>query len=362
MQKKKVILALSGGIDSTMSLKLLVKKYNVEAVFVKCWDDTLNFSNVSSSKCNWYQNYKNALIVANIFNVKLHIVSLEKEYWEKVFIPYIKEIINGFNPNPDIECNRVIKFSYLKNIVLNKYKGDFFATGHYAKIIYKNNNIFLASPKDKKKDQTYFLSNLSEKHLENVLFPLENMTKDEIKIYMKNSKDLNLNYITSKGICFIEDDKYSKFIKHYVDEKPGKIIDINTNKTIGDHIGVSHYTIGQHKNLNINGKNSQNKYYTIKKDIKKNLLYVGIKNHKLLFKKKIYLKKIHFINKIYKDTKFMKILFKIRHSSINYKGSLFLYSDNDSYILSDEPIKHLSPGQNCVFYKNNICLGNGQIR
>lgn len=265
----------------------------------------------------------------------------------------INDYKKGLVPNPDIFCNKLIKFGIFKNQVLKKYNAQYIATGHYCGIKEINKNNYLTMPKDLKKDQTYFLSGITEDQLSNVIFPLENYKKE--KVYsIANSQNLpNINKKESTGICFIGEVKFNNFLHKYINIKTGNIVDFNLNKIIGKHEGIYFYTIGQRKRLKIFKNNI--KYFVYKKDLKKNILYVLPEGDSKLFTRKILFSYFHFINDV-PTNNIVNCLIKTKHTQRSYTGKLNI--EKKEFIL-DKSIPIVSPGQYGVFYKDNICLGNG---
>lgn len=365
-KKKKVVLGLSGGVDSAVSCYLLLKQgYDVIPVFMKNWDRLINHDEKGTKNknfidgCESNQDYEMAKKIAKHFNLKLHKVEFIEQYWQKVFKYFISQYKKSLTPNPDILCNKYIKFGDFKKYAEKKFKPDFIATGHYAKLRKKNNSVYLAIPKDKTKDQTYFLAYLNQKQLKNVLFPLANYTKKEVRQIAKKIKLPNWDRKDSMGICFIGKRDFQQFLNNYLPNKPGIIIDIKTNKVIGKHIGTMYYTLGQNKGLHLSGQ--QNKYFVCKKNVKKNIIYVcNAKNkNKYLLSTHTQLNGFNFINPTNKkEFKNLKVRFRHLQKLIIVKSMKLV---DNKWTINHAPTLSITPGQYAVIYKNQVCLGCGEI-
>ena len=363
MKDIKIAMALSGGIDSSYALYLLKKKYkdNIIAIFMKNWDPQVNEINFLTNdyNCTWKNDYNDAKKICEMLDVPLKLENFETSYREKVFTPFIKKYKKGLTPNPDILCNKYIKFDNFKKIAKKKYNCNYIATGHYAKIINNDDGINLYIAKDKAKDQTYFLSLINRNNLKNVIFPLCDLTKTYIKKNAKKLNFLNWNKNESMGICFIGERKFDIFLKNFIDIHQGKIINFLTNKIVGIHDGIEFYTLNQSRHLNL--YKTHIKYSVYKKDIKNNILYVVPYDSKLLYNKKFYVNKINFINNNYHISKHktIKCNVKLRHSEKQYKAQLYL---EKNMIILDSETKLITPGQYCVFYINDECIGGAEIK
>lgn len=274
----KIMIGLSGGVDSAVAAYLLKKQgHEVIAAFMRNWDSTANNdilgNNWKGDICPQEMDYLDAKKAAEILDIPLYRVDFIKEYWDYVFTYFLDEYKKGRTPNPDIMCNKYIKFDCFIDFA-KKHQVDYIATGHYAKVVHENGHSKLYKAKDKDKDQSYFLSFLSDEQLNFSLFPLENMTKDEVR---KIANEIHLNVANKKdstGICFIGERNFKEFLKNYIPAKPGDIIDIVTHKKVGEHQGVYYYTFGQRKGLNIGGiKGTDGKsWFVVKKMFKKSII------------------------------------------------------------------------------------------
>ena len=354
---EKVVIGMSGGVDSSVAAYLLKKQgYEVIGLFMRNWDTSINndfLGNpyLDNDICTQEEDYNDALKVCNQLNIPLHRVDFVKEYWDNVFSYFLEELKKGRTPNPDIMCNKYIKFdSFVKEAI--KLGADYIATGHYARIV--NNKLLKGS--DDNKDQTYFLSQLSKKQLEKVLFPIGHLPKQEVReIALK----LNLDTAEKKdstGICFIGERNFKEFLSNYLPHQPGDIVNIETNEVMGRHVGLMYYTIGQRRGIEIGG--STDKIYAVGKSMKDNILYVAYgDNNEYLFSDSAIIESINWIS----DNKPTKCMAKFRYRQKDQPVELE-YLDDDHIRVRYNNIKAVTPGQACVFYLGDECLGGGIIK
>lgn len=362
--KKRVVIGLSGGVDSAVSAYLLLKQgYDVIAVFMENWDDILNNDVLGHKKqdfgCTSRQDYEDALKVANHLNIPLYKVNFVKEYWDSVFVEFLEEYKIGLTPNPDVLCNKFIKFGAFKKYVEQEFHPDFIATGHYAGIDVYNDEVRLLKAYDENKDQTYFLCNLSNYQLRNVIFPLQKYLKSEVREIAKEIKIPIWDKKDSTGICFIGERHFSEFLKNYLPNQPGNIIDIKTNNILGKHEGTMYYTIGQRSGLNLGGNNTR--YFVCKKDNKNKIIYVSSLNDEkeYLFTRFVKIKELNKINQEDWLNKNLKVRFRHRQKLIDCK--VLKDKNKDILIECTNEVKAITPGQYAVFYLDNVCLGGGII-
>lgn len=358
---KKVIVGLSGGVDSAVSCLLLKQQgYDVHAIFMQNWDSYVNNEKISNDrdKCEYQYDYDDAKKVAEHIGVPIEKVDFIDEYWNDVFKNFVDEYKIGRTPNPDILCNQYIKFGAFLNYVLKKYDCDYIAMGHYANVLHENNNHSLLMAKDQNKDQTYFLCNLTQDQLKYALFPIGNLTKNEVREIAKKNNIPVWNKKDSTGICFIGKRNFKDFLSNYILCERGDIVDIITNKKVGTHDGVSFYTIGQNNNLSLGGMKS--KYYVCKKDIKKNIVYVVDEKNTgtYLNSKKCTCKTFNWIEKpIDKNNLFVR--FRHRQELVNC--SVEINNDGSVNIIYPSGVRAVTDGQSAVLYEKNKCLGGGVV-
>lgn len=355
---KKVVIGMSGGVDSSVAAYLLIKEgYEVIGLFMRNWDslvnnDTEGNPNLNMTICPQEQDYNDALKVCEKLNIPLYRVDFVKEYWDYVFKYFLDELKKGRTPNPDLMCNKFIKFDlFIKEA--KKLRADYVATGHYAKIFGNR----LCRAKDLNKDQTYFLAGVPLNNFKNVLFPLGDITKPEVREIARNLDLPIANKKDSTGICFIGERNYQKFISNYLKPNPGKIIDIQTNQEVGTHNGLMNYTIGQRRNVGISG--NQNKHYVVGKNVQDNILYIAFgEDNEYLYSDACLVDGINFISPT--NPPFCTAKFRYRGPDVDV---ILEYLENDQILVKyPSLVKAVTPGQACVFYLGNQCLGSGIIK
>ena len=358
----KIIVGLSGGVDSAVAAYLLKKQgHEVIGAFMRNWDSQLNNdilgNNWKGDICPQEVDYNDAKEVARILGIELLRVDFIKEYWDHVFTYFLDEYKKGRTPNPDIMCNKYIKFdSFLK--FAKQHGADYVATGHYAKIVHEENKSILMKAKDDNKDQSYFLSFLSQEQIKDVLFPLADIDKGEVR---KIASELNLNVANKKdstGICFIGERNFKEFLKNYIPASKGKIVDIATNKVVGEHQGVYYYTIGQRKGLNIGGiKGSDGRsWFVVRKDVKNNVLYVAIgDDNDYLLCDKVYVTDTNFLLEV-PYNQIIECTAKFRYRQKDIPVKIIRNENNTITVLSDNKLKAVTNGQIACFYDSNDAL------
>lgn len=353
---KTVVIGMSGGVDSSVAaIKLLEQGYNVIGLFMRNWDSTINNDylgnpNLDNDICPQEEDYNDALAVCKKIGIPLHRVDYVKEYWDNVFTYFLDELKKGRTPNPDVMCNKYIKFDlfYKKAKELG---ADYIATGHYAKI--RDGKLCKAS--DLNKDQSYFLAYVNKDVFKDVLFPLQDITKPEVRKIAEKNGLVTAKKKDSTGICFIGERNFTKFLKNYLPNQSGKIVDIETKEILGEHNGLMYYTIGQRKGLNLGG--ADEKIFVVKKDLENNILYVcsGDEN-KYLFSNHAIITDFNFLT----DDRVEECTCKFRYRQQDIPCKV-KYLDNNTISLTYDNAKAVTPGQFCVLYKDDLCLGGGII-
>lgn len=355
---KKVVVGMSGGVDSSVAALLLKNQgYEVIGLFMRNWDSTLNNDisgnpTINNYICPQEEDYNDAIKVCEKLGIPLYRVDFVKEYWDYVFTYFLDELKNGRTPNPDVMCNKYIKFDMFAKEAC-KLGADFIATGHYART--KDGRLFKSL--DDNKDQTYFLSQVSREQLKNVLFPLGEITKDEVRKIAEENELITAKKKDSTGICFIGERNFSQFLTNYLPNIPGDIINIETNEIIGKHIGLMHYTIGQRKGLNLGG--NEDKMYAVGKDLNKNILYVASgSDNEFLYSDQAIIENLNFIS----DERPSSCKAKFRHRSQEHDVDLTYLEDGNVLVTFKNKVKSVTPGQACVFYNDDECIGGGIIK
>lgn len=365
VMKKRVVVGLSGGVDSAVAAYVLKQQgYEVIAVFMRNWDSQLNndiLGNPTNNDdvCPQEKDYLDAKAVAEHLDIPLKRVDFIKEYWDQVFLYFLEEYTRGRTPNPDILCNKHIKFKAFLDYA-NTLDADYIATGHYARVEHiKGKDSVMLKGMDDSKDQSYFLCQLNQSQLQRTLFPLGNMEKVEVR---KIAKEIDLpvaNKKDSTGICFIGERDFKEFLQNYIPAQKGKMIDIETDMVVGEHQGIMYYTIGQRKGLGIGGAGDA--WFVVGKNYDQNILYVsqGDQNQWLLSHGAL----IHDVNWIpsKKPTDTLLCTAKFRYRQKDNLVHINFINDTTISVVFKHPIKAVTPGQAAVFYDGDICLGGGTI-
>ncbi len=352
----KVVLGMSGGVDSSVAAILLKKQgYEVIGLFMRNWDSSINSDylgnpNLNDDICPQEKDYNDALEVCKKLDIKLYRCDFIKEYWDYVFTYFLDELKKGRTPNPDIMCNKYIKFDMFMDEAF-KLGCDFIATGHYAKTV--DGKLLRAT--DDNKDQTYFLSQVPKEKFKKVLFPIGDLKKDEVRKIASEYDLITASKKDSTGICFIGERNFTNFLKNYLPNQPGDILDVKTKEKVGTHIGLMYYTIGQRKGLNIGG--SKDRMFVVGKDVSKNILYISYGDSEYLFTDSCIVSNVNWLG----DEKLDKCTAKFRYRQPDVEVNLEWLDDDKVLVKYAKLVKAVTPGQACVFYKDLECLGGGII-
>ncbi len=352
----RVILGMSGGVDSSVAAHILKEEgYDVVGLFMKNWDDT-----DENGACTATQDYEDVAKVADQLGIPYYSVNFEKEYWDRVFSYFLEEYKKDRTPNPDVLCNKEIKFKAFLDKAMD-LGADYIAMGHYARSKRTaDGKVHLLRGKDDNKDQTYFLSQLSQDQLQKALFPIGDLDKKEVR---QIAKDLNLATAEKKdstGICFIGERNFNEFLSTYLPNQPGKMKTLD-GQVMGDHQGLMYYTIGQRQGLGIGGGGKTGEpWFVIGKDLKTKTLYVGQgKNHPHLFSDACEASSLNFIQGTPPGESF-DCTVKVRYRQKDIPAHVDLKEDK-AWISFKEPVRGVTPGQAVVFYHGEECLGGGLI-
>ncbi len=354
MDKKRVVIGMSGGVDSSVAALLLKEQgYEVIGLFMRNWHEEDD-----SGSCTAEADYTDVRRVANLLDIPYYTIDLSREYQDRVFKLFLDEYKKGRTPNPDVLCNKEIKFGPFKEFA-EKLGADYIATGHYAGVEKIGDLTYLTQACDANKDQTYFLNQLKMSQIENVLFPLADIPKPEVRRIALENNLATAEKKDSTGICFIGERDFRKFLSEYLPMKQGEIRTLD-EKVVGKHDGVFFYTIGQRKGFGLGGGGNGQPYYIIRKDVKNNILYVNQGECAELFSKSIIADEFNFITKpLIAET---RVQCRIRHRQPLVDAIAIPHEDGSVTINFDEPVRGVASGQYAVLYDGKICIGGGVIR
>ena len=354
--KKTVVIGMSGGVDSSVSALLLKQQgYNVIGLFMNNWEEKDD-----CGVCTATEDYEDVRRVCDKIGIPYYSVNFAKEYLDRVFSTFLSEYEKGRTPNPDVLCNREIKFGPFLDYA--KMMGaDYIATGHYCKLDTDGKYFYLKKAKDKSKDQSYFLNQLSQDQLSQVLFPLADIEKTEVRKIALENDLVNAKKKDSTGVCFIGERNFKNFLQHYLPAKKGEIVDVN-GKVVGEHDGVLYYTLGQRKGLKIGGLSGGNgeRWFVLEKDVKNNRLIVSQGEDDKLFSSSLIATEFNWIPKTPENKKFTCFA-KFRYRQPDQKVDVEIKNDK-VYVYFAEKQRAVTPGQYVVLYdENENCLGGGVI-
>lgn len=355
----RVVIGMSGGVDSSVAALLLKQQgYDVVGLFMKNWDDTDD-----EGYCTATEDYEDVAKVAEQIGIPYYSVNFEKEYWDRVFEYFLQEYRNGRTPNPDVMCNKEIKFKAFLDYAMG-LGADYIAMGHYAQLETDENGVVhLLRGKDANKDQTYFLSQLSQAQLKKAIFPLGHLEKPQVRKIAEEAGLATAKKKDSTGVCFIGERDFNEFLANYLPNKPGKMMTLD-GREMGEHMGLMYYTIGQRQGLGIGGTagTSNEPWFVIGKDQATQTLYVGQGyHHDNLYSEYLEASDIHFTTDNWMEKEFeCTAKFRYRQKDINVNVQLD-ESGTKAKVIFDEPVRAVTPGQAVVFYRGEECLGGGLI-
>lgn len=351
--KERVIVGISGGVDSSVAALLLKEQgYDVTGIFMKNWDET-----DENGFCTAEEDFADAVKICEQIGIPYYSVNFEKEYYDRVFTYFLEEYKKGRTPNPDIMCNKEIKFKAFLNFAF-ELGADYVATGHYARIGKDDaGHVQLLRGVDQNKDQSYFLSQLSNRQIERVLFPVGELTKQEVREIAEKNNLATAHKKDSTGICFIGERNFNEFLSHYLPAKPGNIID-NEGIARGKHEGLMYHTIGQRRGLGIGGEGDA--WFVYGKNLQKNELYVCQgKNNPLLFSDRLIASGFSKTLATDLEKEFdctAKFRYRQKDISVHVK-----FLSETTIDVTYQNVKSVTPGQACVLYRENVCIGSAMI-
>lgn len=349
MDKKTIVVGMSGGVDSSVTAFLLKEQgYRVIGLFMKNWEE--------DEQCPAAADYEDVVAVCSHIGIPHYSVNFSKEYWDKVFSRCLKEYEAGYTPNPDILCNQEIKFKVFFEKAL-ELGADYLATGHYCRKVKQGDRWCLARGKDSNKDQSYFLYTMQEKILERVLFPIGELEKSEVRRIAETAQLATARKKDSTGICFIGKRDFKDFLTQYIPNRPGRFETLS-GENVGEHDGIAYYTIGQRKGLKLGGAGDP--WYVVGKDVPRNVVLVERGDfHPALFTQELSAKETTWVGERphfpYRCTA------KIRYRSEDVVCEILRQGGDQIWVRFDETQKAITPRQSIVFYDGEICLGGAII-
>lgn len=358
IRKTRVVMGMSGGVDSSVAAHLLKEEgYDVIGLFMKNWDDT-----DENGYCTATEDYEDVVKVCEQIGIPYYSVNFEKEYWDRVFEYFLDEYKKGRTPNPDVMCNKEVKFKAFLDYAMN-LGADYIAMGHYAQAVRGfDGQVHLLRGVDQNKDQTYFLSQLSQDQLQKAIFPLGKLEKSQVRQIAEEVGLATAKKKDSTGVCFIGERNFNEFLSNYLPNKPGKMMTLD-GQVLGEHMGLMYYTIGQRQGLGIGGQagTSNDPWFVVGKDMASQTLYVGQGyHHPNLYADSLQASQIHFtgdhgLGSVFECTA------KFRYRQADVKVKVILGENDTAQVIFDEPVRAITPGQAVVFYREEECLGGGVI-
>jgi len=357
LTKTTVVVGMSGGVDSSVAAYLLKQQgYNVIGVFMKNWeeDDTDDY-------CSAAEDMADAKSIADKLDIPFKTINFSAEYWDRVFEYFLDEYRSGRTPNPDIMCNKEIKFKAFLDYA--KILGaQYIATGHYVRVDRSSGQSLMLRGVDSNKDQSYFLYTLNQQQLNHSLFPVGELDKQEVRRIAQQQGFVTADKKDSTGICFIGERKFKDFLEQFIPAQPGDIEDDKGN-VIGKHSGLMYHTLGQRKGIGIGGlaNASEEPWYVVSKDLQRNILTVGQgHDHPLMQSDGLIASQLHWVAPNLIEDKF-RCTAKARYRQQDFTCSVERLDDDNWRVTFDQQQRAVTPGQSIVFYDGEKCLGGGII-
>ncbi len=355
MSKKRVVVGMSGGVDSAVAAALLKEQgFDVVGLYMSNWKETDN-----SGCCTGEEDWSDVRRICDKIDIPYYSVDFSKQYMDNVFKLFVEEYKKGRTPNPDVLCNREVKFGPFADFA-REMGADCIATGHYCRVRHEGDRHLLLRAKDDNKDQTYFLNQVSAHQLRDVIFPLGELTKPEVREYAQKFDIPVAAKKDSTGICFIGERNFRKFLSQYIPMKSGDIVTAD-GKVVGRHDGVYFYTVGQRRGLGIGGSADGNgeRWFVLDKDVEKNLLIVSQGEDGVLFKNALVTEGFNFINPV--EQREFACEVRIKHRQPLQKAVATVGENGDVQIVFEQKQRAIAAGQYAVVYVGDVCLGGGVI-
>lgn len=352
----KIVVGMSGGVDSSLTAAILKEEgHEVIGLFMRNWRET-----DESGCCTADEDFQDVKDVCNRLDIPYYSVDFSKDYYDRVFTYFVEEYAKGRTPNPDVLCNKEIKFDVFLEYAL-KTGADYVATGHYCRVKHEGDKSYLLRAFDENKDQTYFLNQLTSEQLQRVIFPIGELDKPTVRKLAEKYGLSTADKKDSTGICFIGERNFRAFLSGYLPMKKGDILNTKGEK-VGEHEGVYYYTLGQRRGLGIGGKHgeSDSRWFVVDKDVTKNILYVSHGEQDILYKDTLETDSFNWITQMPEEDAF-ECMVRIRHRQPLQKAVCHLKQGGGVKLIFDEPQRAIAEGQYSVVYRDEYCLGGGVI-
>lgn len=352
---RTVVVGMSGGVDSSVAALLLKNQgFRVIGLFMRNWEES-----DENGVCTAAEDFEDVKRVCGLLDIPYYTVNFAKEYIDRVFSYFLSEYKSGRTPNPDVLCNREIKFGPFKQYA-KSLGADFIATGHYCGVSHEGDVHRLIKAKDQNKDQTYFLNQLSQEQLEGVIFPLADLDKAEVRKIAEENGLATAKKKDSTGICFIGERNFRKFLQEYLPARRGEIRSLE-GELVGEHFGLMYYTIGQRRGLDLGGRKGEDgRWFVVRKDLKKNVLYVSHGDERPLYSDGCYVSGVNFIPFPRRENDY-RCYAKFRYRQSEQRVRVLRTGEDTLTVHFDEPQRAVTEGQYAVFYDETQCLGGGVI-